>query len=157
MATVKLSADTSISIKDFVKKVMKPATRKTENSIVKTYDPHDPVRIGYSYNHLKGGEIIEAVNRYPGKINKNVAENKIQEIAQIQARLKARNLEVELESRGGNKDFRGERKRAELENMRAELDQAQKAKIKQEAEAKKKRNIERTKASEQSIEDLPID
>lgn len=158
MATKNLSSDTKITIKDFIKKVMQPATRTTESSIIKNYDPHDPVRMKHSYGHLQGSEIIEAVQRYPGKMNTAVAQQRIDEIAQAQARIKARKLDLEMDARSAaGPDARGQEKKAELEMMRSELEAKQKEKIKKEAEAHKKKMIERSKASGQDIEDLPID
>jgi hypothetical protein len=138
---------------------MKPATRKSESSIIKNYDPHDPVRLEHTYGSLKGGEIIEAVNRYHGKVNMTVAEQKIAQIAQSQAKSKAKKLEIELEVRGGiPQEIRGEEMKTKIENIRAKQAESQKERIKKEqAEAKKRLNIARTKATESKVEDMPID
>lgn len=156
MSKVKLSSDTKISIQDFVKKVMKPATKKTEASIINSYDPLDPVRIRHSYGHLEGSEIIEAVNRYPDKLNIIIAEEKIRQIAEEQNRQKAKKLKIELETRGGvPQEIRGEEMKFKIDKMRAKLTRAQKEKIKKESAERLKKNIQRTKASE--VEDMPID
>lgn len=155
---VKLSSDTKITIKRFVSHVMKPATGKSETSIVKNYDAHDPVRLKYSYGHLTGGEIIEAVSRYPGQVNKNVAQEKINEIADEQARLKAKKLGIELESREKiPAEIRSEKKKQDIAEMRLELKKEQEEKIKKETEAKKQRNIQRSREASEDLKDLPID
>jgi hypothetical protein len=153
-----LSSDTKISIKDFIKKVMKPATRTTESSIIKNYDAHDPVRTNHSYGSLEGSEIIQAVERYPGKLDVNVAKARINEIAEAQARVKARQLDLDMDSRSARTTAdRGQDKKTELANMRSELEKSQKEKIKKEAEEHKKKMIERSRASSQDVTDLPID
>lgn len=158
---IKLSSDTKVTIKGFIKRVMRPATGKSESSIVKNYDEHDPVRIKYSYGDLEGGEIIEAVNRYPADFNRSVAETKISEIAEEQARLKAKKLGTELESRERiPAELRGEKKRQDIAKMRAKLKQAQEEKLKKEeteVEEKKQRNIKRVKEAEAEVKDMPID
>jgi len=156
---IKISHDLKVSYKDFVKKVMKPATGKSETSIVKNYPSLDPLRIKYSYGSLIGPEIIEAYSRYPGKVKHQVAEDKIKQVDDEYRRAKARKMEIELEVRGGvPHEIRAERKKYEIEKMRTELAKGQKIKLKLETEAQRKRNIERTKASEQErVEDLPID
>lgn len=158
MSSSKLTSDTKITIKDFVKKVMKPATHTTESSIIKNYDPHDPVRINHSYGNLKGNEILEAVQRYPGKLDAAVAKQHINDIAEAQARIKARKLDIDMNTRSGRgTGARGMDKKAELAKMRSDLETKQKDKMKKEGEEHTKRMIERHKASGQDIEDLPID
>jgi len=158
MSKAKLSIDTKISIQDFVKKVMKPATKKTETSIVNSYDSLDPIRIKHSYGHLEGSEIIEAVNRYPGKLNLTVAENQISQIAEEQNRQKAKKMEIELEARGGvPHEVRGDEMKLKIKKMRIKQANAQKEKIKKESAEKLEKNIQRTKASETQVEDMPID
>lgn len=158
MASANLSSDTKISIKDFVSKVMKPATHSSESSIIKNYDPHDPIRIKHSYGHLQGGEIIEAVKRYPGELNVSVAQQKINDIAESQARIKARSLDIEMDTRtGAQPKNKGKKKKAEFEQMRSELKAELKDKTKKEYEAQNKRKFESAEVAEQNIKDLPID
>jgi len=159
MTTTSLSSDTKITIKDFVNKVMKPATRSTESSIIKNYDSRDPVRAKHSYGHLEGGEIVEAIKRYPGKMDVTVAQRRINDIAEAQARIKSRKLDIEMNTRGGSQPSgtKAQNKKAEIKQMRSKLKDKQKEKIKKEMEMREKKMLSHTKKPSRSVEDMPID
>lgn len=164
MPSSSVSHNIKIPIKDFVKKVMRPATKKSEKHIMAKYDPTHRVRTEYSYGSFKGNEVLDALNQYPGKLDTSVALQRIEDIAIAQGRVKARGMENAFNTGDHqNERTRGEQKKAEIEQMRLELEREQQTKMSKYAakreKQKIKRNIERNKesAEDMRLQDLAID
>ncbi len=120
--TLKISSSMDIPIKDFVKRVMEPATGRSSTSVVHNYPKDHDVRLKHSYGHLAGEDIVEAVNDYEGKVDIDVARDKIGELIVEHAKASARKLELELENRASKTPVgRGAKKKHEFDKMRAEM------------------------------------
>lgn len=145
----------NVPIKDFVKRVMEPATGRSSTSVVHNYPKDHDVRLKHSYGHLEGDAIVEAVNAYEGKIDVEVARDKIGELVVEHAKASARKLELELENRESKTPGeRGASKKHEFDKMRAEMMEEHKQSIKNQ-QKKLEKDLKAIKGSDKEPEGPP--